>query len=93
MGFFHGSLLDADPFNLVRRLTAASYVISVCQASALPSASFRFHLTMNTLAVRLTFPPVGHVRDFHPKACAHAGRTTKNIPPALPGVCDFRKFV
>jgi hypothetical protein len=31
---------------------AASYVIPVRQVSALPSASFRFHLTVDTLAVR-----------------------------------------
>jgi len=30
----------------------ASYAISVRQASALPAASFRFHLAMDTLAVR-----------------------------------------
>ena len=30
----------------------ASYVVSVRQASVLPSASFRFHLTVDTLAVR-----------------------------------------
>jgi len=29
----------------------ASYVIPVRQASALPAASFRFHLAMDTLAV------------------------------------------
>ena len=43
----------------------ASYAISVRRASALPAASFRFHLTMDTLAVRLTVPPVGSVGDFH----------------------------
>ncbi len=43
----------------------ASYAISVRQASALPAASFRFHLTMDTLAVRLTVPPVGPVEDLH----------------------------
>src|SRR6266480_389149 len=43
----------------------ASYAISVRRASALPAASFRFHLTMDTLAVRLTIPPVGFVGDFH----------------------------
>jgi hypothetical protein len=43
----------------------ASYAISVRQASVLPAASFRFHLTMDTLAVRLTVPPVGPVEDFH----------------------------
>ena len=43
----------------------ASYAISVRQASALPAASFRFHLTMDTLAVRPTVPPVGPVEDLH----------------------------
>ena len=41
------------------------YAVSVRQASALPAASFRFHLAMDTLAVRLTVPPVGRVEDFH----------------------------
>ncbi|NOQ86693.1 MAG: hypothetical protein GQ554_07430 [Deltaproteobacteria bacterium] len=43
----------------------ASYTIPVRQASALPAASFRFHLTVDTLAVKLTVPPVGSVEDFH----------------------------
>ena len=43
----------------------ASYAISVRQASALPAASFRFHLAVDTLAVRLTVPPVGPVEDLH----------------------------
>src|SRR5437870_13810894 len=43
----------------------ASYAISVRRVSALPAASFRFHLAMDTLAVRLTVPPVGSVGDFH----------------------------
>ena len=45
----------------------ASYVISVRQASALPTASFRSHLTVGTLAVQLTVPPAGPVGDFHPQ--------------------------
>jgi hypothetical protein len=49
---------------------AASYAISVRQASVLPAASSGFHLTMDTLAVRLTIPPAGVVRDFHPQANA-----------------------
>jgi hypothetical protein len=65
------------------RMTA-SYVISVRQASALPAASFRFHLTMDTLAVRLTVPltgPVGDLtsaklgRSLTPKWVRPAGRT------------------
>src|SRR5437773_9145435 len=43
----------------------ASYAFPVRRASALPAASFRFHLAMDTLAVRLTIPPVGFVADFH----------------------------
>jgi hypothetical protein len=61
----------------------ASYAVSVRRASALPTASFRFHLAMDTLAVQLTIPPVGFVGDFHsqvsapcrahqPKRAAHA---------------------
>ncbi len=37
------------------------------RASALPSASFRFHLSMDTLAVRLTVPLAGPAGDFHPQ--------------------------
>jgi hypothetical protein len=43
----------------------AFYAIPVRQASALPAASFRLHLTVNTLAVRLTVPPARPVEDFH----------------------------
>jgi hypothetical protein len=44
---------------------AASYAVSIRQASVLPAASSRFHLAMDTLAVRLTIPPAGFVEDFH----------------------------
>src|SRR6266516_7902367 len=43
----------------------ASYAISVRRASALPAASFRFHLAMDTLAVRLLVPPIGSIGDSH----------------------------
>src|SRR6266403_1225920 len=43
----------------------ASYAISVRRASVLPAASFRSHLAMDTLAVRLMVPPVGSIGDFH----------------------------
>jgi len=46
------------------------YAISVRQASVLPAASFRFNLTVDTLAVQLTVPSVGPVRDFHPQVSA-----------------------
>src|SRR5258706_13352730 len=43
----------------------ASYAISVRRGSALPAASFRFPLAMDTLAVQLMVPPVGSIGDFH----------------------------
>jgi len=45
----------------------ALYVISVRRTKGLPTASFRFHLTMDTLAVWLyTSSLPRHARDFHP---------------------------
>jgi hypothetical protein len=44
---------------------AASYPLPVRQASALPSASSRFAVTRDTLAVRLTLPLARRVEDFH----------------------------
>jgi hypothetical protein len=41
------------------------YPLPVRRASALPTASFRFHLAMDTLAVQLTLPLAGRVEDFH----------------------------
>lgn len=41
------------------------YPLAVRQASALPTASSRFHLAMDTLAVQLTLPLAGCVEDFH----------------------------
>jgi hypothetical protein len=41
------------------------YPLPVRQASVLPSASSRFHLAMDTVAVRLTLPLAGCVEDFH----------------------------
>jgi hypothetical protein len=46
----------------------ALYAVSVRQASALPLASCGFHLTMDTLAIKLTIPLAGFVWNFHPLA-------------------------
>src|SRR6266404_1639805 len=62
----------------------ASYAISVRRASVLPAASFRFHLAMDTLAVRLTVPPVGSVGDFHSLVSA---------PCRAHGQKAFRQFI
>ena len=59
----------------------ALYVISVRRTKGLPTASFRFHLTMDTLAVWLyTSSLPRHARDFHPLERAHGARTKKRAP-------------
>ena len=58
-----------------RPLCPAFYAISVRRLGILPAASFRFRLTADTLAVRLTLPTTKRVVDFHHQAIAHGGRT------------------
>jgi hypothetical protein len=79
----------------------ASYAIPVRQGSVLPSASFRFGVTPDTLAVRLTIPPVGLVEDFHLQVnapCrAHQKETGLPIgspvgPSQLIDLCGFLQF-
>ena len=60
-----------------RPLCPALYAISVRRLRTLPAASFRFHLTMDPPAVRLTLPTTKRVVDFHHQAIAQGGRTTK----------------
>src|SRR6476469_1368593 len=72
--------------------TAASYAVSVRRASDLPSASFRFHLTMDTLAVRLTLPLTGCVEGFHLRVDAPCRAHTKEKPRNLE-VSGFDLFV
>ena len=60
-----------------RPLCPALYAISVRRLGTLPAASFRFHLAMDTLAIQLTLPTAKRVVDFHHKAIAHGGRTSK----------------
>jgi hypothetical protein len=48
----------------------ASYAVPVRRASALPAASFRFHLAMDTLAVQLAVPPIRPAGDLHPQVIA-----------------------
>ncbi|HJB04858.1 MAG TPA: hypothetical protein H9715_03800, partial [Candidatus Merdibacter merdigallinarum] len=40
-------------------------------------ASFRFHLTMDTLAFGYILPTTGRIRDFHPLETCAARRTDK----------------
>ena len=65
----------------------ALYVISVRRTKSLLTASFRFHLTMDTLAVLLyTSSLPRRVRDFHPLERAHGAQTKK-------GRCSFVIFL
>ena len=59
------------------------YEISVRQTRDLPvvslfphPASFRFHLTVGTLAFGYILPTTGRIRDFNPLETCAAGRTT-----------------
>jgi hypothetical protein len=51
----------------------------------LPAASFRFHLAMDTLALRLAVPLIGPAKVFHLLGLRPAGRTKKKggLIPAL----------
>ena len=60
------------------------YEISVRQTRDLPvvslfphPASFRFHLTMDTLAFGYILPTTRRIRDLHPLETCAAGRTQK----------------
>ena len=53
----------------------ALYVVRVPQAGVLPTASFRFHLAMDTLAVQLMVDTANPIADFHCQAITHARRT------------------
>ena len=56
----------------------ALYVVPVRQAKGLPTASFRFHLAVDTLAVQLCASSLPtRTRDFHPLENAHAGQTKR----------------
>jgi hypothetical protein len=61
-------------FAQARPPCTAFYAISVRRSGILPSASFKFHLTMDTLAVQLTLPTTKRTADFHRLAIFHVGR-------------------
>jgi len=55
----------------------ALYVVRVPQAGVLPTASFRFHLAMDTLAVQLMVATANPIADFHCQVIIHARRTSE----------------
>ena len=68
---------------------SASYVISVRQASALLSASFRFDLTVDTLAKSLIVPTTGPIGDFHPLVSAPCRAHNAKRSARLPAFVNF----
>ena len=60
-----------------RPLCHGYYAISARRPRTLPAASFRFHLNVDILAVRLTLSITKCVVDFHHQAIAHGRRTNK----------------
>ena len=56
--------------------------VPVRRTNGLPRASFRFHLTMDTLAFGYALGAIPCARDFHPLDCAHAWHTKKKGRPA-----------
>ena len=64
--------------------------LPVRQASALPTASSRFHLAMDTLAVRLTLPLAGCGEDFHLQVSApcRGAQKQKRGPRVLASTSD-----
>ena len=56
--------------------------VPVRRTNGLPRASFRFHLTMDTLAFGYALGAIPCARDFHPLDCAHAWHTKKLSPAA-----------
>ena len=52
--------------------------VPVRRTNGLPRASFRFHLTMDTLAFGYALGAIPCARDFHPLDCAHAWHTQRS---------------
>ena len=71
----------------------ALYAVPVRRTKGLPTASFRFHLTMDTLAVQLCASSLPRrTRDFHPLEPAHGGRTKEGSILILPSSQKALKY-
>ena len=67
-------VLDFVLYRKLVRSTYAFYAVSVRRCRILLTASFRFRLTTDTLAVQLMVPTTKPIADFHRQVTAHAGR-------------------
>jgi hypothetical protein len=69
---------------------AASYVVPVRRASILPTASFRFCLTTDTLAVQLALPLAGCALDFDQLIGAPCRAHKKRDRIFIRSLCDLK---
>ena len=78
----HREFRIAWGFSLCCNLTHSHMpdAVPVRRTNGLPRASFRFHLTMDTLAFGYALGAIPCARDFHPLDCAHAWHTTIGRP-------------
>ncbi len=85
----HREFRIAWGFSLCCNLTHSHMpdAVPVRRTNGLPRASFRFHLTMDTLAFGYALGAIPCARDFHPLDCAHAWHTTTACQMA--GCCFF----
>ena len=80
LGSYKRQLYGFVLFSRLTKRNLASYVISVRRIKSSLTASFRFYLTIDTLAVQLyTSLSPRRVRDFHPLERAHGAQTTKRM--------------
>lgn len=63
------------------------HAVPVRQVSALPTASFRFHLAVDTLADRLVVPLAGPTGDLHPQVIRPAPPEPEQRPPRRYAPC------
>ena len=91
LGSYKRQLYGFVLFSRLTKRNLASYVISVRRTKSLLTASFRFYLTIDTLAVQLyTSSLPRRVRDFHPLERAHGAQT--KISPAIAWL-TIQKFI
>ena len=93
LGSYKRQLYGFVLFSRLTKRNLASYVISVRRTKSLLTASFRFYLTIDTLAVQLyTSLSPRRVRDFHPLERAHGAQimTTSSAGGFL---CGYKPVV
>ena len=84
LGSYKRQLYGFVLFSRLTKRNLASYVISVRRTKSLLTASFRFYLTIDTLAVQLyTSLSPRRVRDFQPLERAHGAQTKQRKPMSV----------